>query len=154
MKIFGEEIAVKAQIRSIEGFSSHADRNDLMNWVGEFSHTLKEIFVVHGEEDVAVDFAQTLSDKYGIKTVVPDRGESFQITLDEVKEEHIPVKPEKKTEPAAADKSSDIAAFYRLMEEFNREVIQTENPDQKRIIELETEIMKKMLDIIKGRLVS
>ena len=62
MKLFGEEIAVKAQIVNFQGLSSHADRDHLIAWAKNFQPVPKQVFVVHGEADVTVLFAKTLSD--------------------------------------------------------------------------------------------
>ncbi len=150
VKIFGEDINVKAQIRSIEGFSSHADKNDLINWVEGLSKTLKKIFVVHGEEEASLELAQALRDKFGIDTIVPERGYTCQISPDEVKVE-APVKAvvAAKEPIVAAPLAQEAAAFYALMRMFEEEVLKAEKPDRTRLIELQTEIMKKMLDLVK-----
>ena len=50
VKIFGEEIAVNAQIEYIEGYSGHADQEWLMNFIYSFRDKPKKVFLVHGEE--------------------------------------------------------------------------------------------------------
>ncbi|MCQ2553955.1 MAG: MBL fold metallo-hydrolase [Clostridia bacterium] len=57
VKLFGEEIAVNAQIYNLEGFSGHADRDALFAWLSGFKAKPKEIFLVHGEMDAKRDFA-------------------------------------------------------------------------------------------------
>lgn len=51
VKIFGEEIAVRARVEYIEGYSGHADQDGLMNFIYSFKSKPKEIFLVHGEEE-------------------------------------------------------------------------------------------------------
>ena len=51
VKIFGEEIAVKAEIKSLDAFSGHADRDGLLNWVGAMNKKPEQIFIVHGEKE-------------------------------------------------------------------------------------------------------
>lgn len=50
VKIFGEEISVKANIATIGGFSAHADQKELLDWIGNFRSLPAKIFVIHGEE--------------------------------------------------------------------------------------------------------
>ena len=79
VKIFGEDITVNARIEMIEGFSGHADRDGLINWIGRFNRKPSKIFIVHGEEAVMNEFASLIDQKFGIDAVVPSRGDSFII---------------------------------------------------------------------------
>ena len=63
VKLFGEEIAVKARIVNFQGLSSHADRNGLLRWIGAFEPKPKKVFVVHGDKDVTEIYAQTLRER-------------------------------------------------------------------------------------------
>ena len=63
VKLFGEEIAVKARIVNFHGLSSHADRDGLLRWIGAFEPKPKEVFVVHGDKDVTEIYAQTLRER-------------------------------------------------------------------------------------------
>ena len=49
VKLFGETISVKAEIHNLEGFSGHADRKGLMDWLSGFRQEPEQIFLVHGE---------------------------------------------------------------------------------------------------------
>ena len=69
VRIFGEEIVVRAKIHSIGGFSAHADRDDLLAWL-EPSEDAK-VVLVHGEDDVMASFETTLI-KRGREVVIPD----------------------------------------------------------------------------------
>ena len=60
VKLFGEEILVRARIINFHGLSSHADRDGLLRWIDAFSHMPREVFVVHGEADVTEAYAHTL----------------------------------------------------------------------------------------------
>ncbi|MFZ5906314.1 MAG: MBL fold metallo-hydrolase RNA specificity domain-containing protein [Nitrospirota bacterium] len=76
VSILGEEIAVRASIHTINGFSAHADRKELMAWLSYFRNS-PEIFIVHGEEEVALSFGQLVKEEFGFTTHVPARGEAF-----------------------------------------------------------------------------
>ena len=61
VKMFGEEIAVRAKIINFQGLSSHADREHLIDWIGRFKAPKPQhVFVVHGDSDVAPLFAETV----------------------------------------------------------------------------------------------
>jgi len=76
VKIFGEEIQVKATVEKIEGFSGHADQAGLLEWIGHFPTTVERVFVMHGEETVAAIFANELM-KRGYAAVVPGLYETY-----------------------------------------------------------------------------
>ncbi len=76
VRIFGEEIQVKATLEHIEGFSGHADRAGLLEWIGHFPTSVERVFVMHGEESVSAVFAEELSHR-GYASVVPGLFETY-----------------------------------------------------------------------------
>lgn len=78
IKLLDEEIAVKAKIHTIGGFSAHADQKELLDWLGTFANK-PEVFIVHAEEAVALEFAETVKTKLGNIVHVPEKGEEFEI---------------------------------------------------------------------------
>jgi len=79
VKIFGEKIQVNAEIHSLEGFSSHADREGIMWWIKGFKNKPQKIFVVHGEEEATREMSKIIEEELTIKTYIPELGESFSI---------------------------------------------------------------------------
>ena len=77
--IHGEEIAVAADVYTIGGLSAHADRDDLLNWAGNFKIPPGKVFVAHGEESVSVAFAQSLKDRFGWNAEVPYPGRPINV---------------------------------------------------------------------------
>jgi metallo-beta-lactamase family protein len=71
VRIFGEEVAVRAEIHTINGFSAHADRDDLLAWLEPTGAA--RVVMVHGEDRVMDRFADTLR-KVGRESVKPDHG--------------------------------------------------------------------------------
>lgn len=71
VRILGEEYKVKAKIVQINGFSAHADRNEMLNWLKNFKSPPKQIFLVHGEAESAQAFGAFLRDKTGWQVSVP-----------------------------------------------------------------------------------
>ena len=77
VKIFGEDISVNARVEMIEGFSGHADRDGLLEWIGKFNKKPGKIFIVHGEEASMNEFSDSIERQFGIETVIPSKGDSF-----------------------------------------------------------------------------
>ena len=75
VRIFGEDIPVRAAIHSVDGLSAHADRSALLEWVGAFRKPPAQTFVVHGEVTAAQALADALSLKPGWRVAVPERGQ-------------------------------------------------------------------------------
>ncbi len=75
VRIFREEIPVRARIHTIGGFSAHADRDGLLTW---FRHTGRpeRTFLVHGEEEVMMEFASRLQ---GTRVERPALHETFPL---------------------------------------------------------------------------
>lgn len=78
VQILGEEIAVRASIYTINGFSAHADQAELIEWLTLFNDS-PEVFIVHGEEEVSISFGKLVNEKIGFKTYVPEKGDVFDI---------------------------------------------------------------------------
>lgn len=60
VKLFGEPVSVRATIRQLHGLSAHADETGLQNWLHAFAQKPDVVFVNHGEDAVADQFAKTL----------------------------------------------------------------------------------------------
>ncbi|HER23518.1 MAG TPA: MBL fold metallo-hydrolase [Candidatus Atribacteria bacterium] len=84
VKIFGEEIRVNAEIYSLDGFSGHADREGIMQWIKAFKNKPKKIFVVHGEEEAAGEISKRIEEELKIKTYTPELGERLSIEEEKV----------------------------------------------------------------------
>jgi metallo-beta-lactamase family protein len=78
VNVLGEEITVSASIHTINGFSAHADRDQLLAWLSHFQDS-PEVFIVHGEEDAALDFQKTVEGRFGFRSHVPFRSETYVI---------------------------------------------------------------------------
>ncbi|WP_042692715.1 MBL fold metallo-hydrolase RNA specificity domain-containing protein, partial [Azospirillum sp. B506] len=63
VRIHGEEIAVKARVRSIDVYSGHADRSALLDWLAARHGVGHGLFLVHGEEPARASIRQALLDK-------------------------------------------------------------------------------------------
>jgi len=80
VRVYGADVAVKAKVYTLGGFSAHADRDGLLAWAKNIKNPKLKAFVVHGEEKTARSFADTLQSKLGIKTYVPGWREIIDLT--------------------------------------------------------------------------
>ncbi|MCB9747455.1 MAG: MBL fold metallo-hydrolase [Candidatus Omnitrophica bacterium] len=72
VRILGQRFTVKANIEKINGFSGHADKDELLQWVSSLKDSVKEVFIVHSEEKVALEFSKTLEGVLNKKIHVPE----------------------------------------------------------------------------------
>ena len=77
VKILGEDVAVRAQVWTVNGFSSHADQPILIDWLRSASP--KEAFLVHGEEHSLNGLAKAAESQLSLKTHIAVRGESVTV---------------------------------------------------------------------------
>ena len=79
VKLFGEDIAVNAEILFMPGKSGHADRDGLLDWLAAFEKKPELVFVNHGEDGVAVSFAALVANRFGCRTCAPYSGTVFDL---------------------------------------------------------------------------
>jgi metallo-beta-lactamase family protein len=77
--IFGEQIDIRCEIKELQGISGHADQAGLLEWIKAFKKEPKQIFVIHGEEEVAPFFATLVGKELGITAYAPKRFETFSL---------------------------------------------------------------------------
>lgn len=82
VRILGDEYSVRAQVARVDGFSGHADRNGLLDWVRPIAKDLKGVFVVHAEEKVAETFTQALRDLGIRNALAPTYGQQIELDRD------------------------------------------------------------------------
>ena len=111
VKLFGEEIAVHAQIVNFQGLSSHADRNHLLSWIQAIQAPKPQhVFVVHGDREVAPFFAKTIQG-LGFTAHAPQYTEVYDLIADKVTEPGY--LPERKARTTGGMRAS--AAYERLV---------------------------------------
>ncbi|QQK07096.1 MBL fold metallo-hydrolase RNA specificity domain-containing protein [Miniphocaeibacter halophilus] len=85
VKILGEEIAVKASIYNLDGFSGHADEPMLLDWVNSFTTKPKKVFIVHGENDEQKEFYKTLTNNLKLNCEIPELYSKYELKPNEEK---------------------------------------------------------------------
>ncbi len=79
VKLFGEDVAVRAKIVNFQGLSSHADRDHLLDWISHFKEPKPQhVFIVHGDREVAPLFAETVS-AMGFNAHAPQYTEEYDL---------------------------------------------------------------------------
>ena len=79
VRISGEDVAIRAHIETISGYSGHKDSNGLLNFVQDMQDSVKKVFVVMGEPKSEMFLAQRLRDNLGIEAHVPEEGSSVSL---------------------------------------------------------------------------
>ncbi|MCA9393631.1 MAG: MBL fold metallo-hydrolase [Candidatus Omnitrophica bacterium] len=79
VRIHGQTYPVRAVIEKINGFSAHADRDELLAWLTHIKEKPRKVFIVHSEKEAAHDFAALVKEKYIPDVVVPQYLESFEV---------------------------------------------------------------------------
>lgn len=78
VRLFGEEIVVRAEIRSLRGTSGHADQKGLLSWVGKFERKPRTVFLNHGTEESIAALGNELKER-GYATEAPFSGTEYDL---------------------------------------------------------------------------
>lgn len=110
VKLFGEEITVKAEIYKFSGLSAHADRDGLLKWLTALSPKPKKVFLVHGEQTEAESF-KDLIETEGYSVHIPNPKAIFDLSAEKLV--FAGITPEKKPR---GEKSKFISSSFQRLE--------------------------------------
>ncbi|MBC2605489.1 MBL fold metallo-hydrolase RNA specificity domain-containing protein [Pelagicoccus albus] len=79
IKMFGQEIPVRAHIRSIDGFSGHADYLEMLAWLMAFNKPVSRVFLTHGQPEASEAFGIRIREQFNWPVTLPREGQSFDI---------------------------------------------------------------------------
>lgn len=108
VKLFGEDISVRARIEKLPGLSGHADRDGLVEWIEGFKDKPKQVFVVHGDDTACISLTEILNKQLKINAYAPYSGTVYNLVKGEFLYEADP-SPKKKRAGAVSE------AFARLL---------------------------------------
>ncbi|MBQ1180097.1 MAG: beta-CASP ribonuclease aCPSF1 [Methanocorpusculum sp.] len=74
-----DSIIINMEVQTVEGFSGHADRKQLMNYVQYVQPKPERVFTIHGEESKTINLASSIYKKYHIQTVSPQNLETYRL---------------------------------------------------------------------------
>jgi len=75
VKIHGQYWPVRAEVHNLDMLSAHADRDEILDWLGGLKVAPKRVFVVHGEPDAADAMRLAIEERFGWPVTVPEHGE-------------------------------------------------------------------------------
>ena len=107
VKLFGEEISVRARIVRFHGLSSHADRDGLVRWINNYTPKPQQVFVVHGDARAVENYTNTLIEM-GFEAHAPLYEEVYDLLNNKMIAEGV------KLEPKAAPVDLGSPAYRRL----------------------------------------
>lgn len=79
VKIHGEHVPVRAEVVSLGSLSAHADRGELLRWVGQLPRPPKRVFVTHGEPVAADSLRQAIEELHGWPCTVPEHLQGVEL---------------------------------------------------------------------------
>ena len=79
VRIHGQRHTVRARIEQIQGFSAHADRNEIIKWLSKLTLHPRRVFITHGERDAAGAFQKFLKEKTGFESTIPTYGKKVNL---------------------------------------------------------------------------
>lgn len=83
LKLLGQRVPVRAEIKQIDGFSAHADRDEILRWLSGFQKAPKTTFLVHGEKRVCESFGETIRTRFGWRTEIPALRQEVQLRAED-----------------------------------------------------------------------
>jgi metallo-beta-lactamase family protein len=86
VRIFNEDVNVKAKVFTINGFSAHAGQAQILDWLSHFENRAMQVFLVHGEYSAQQVLAGLVREKYGFEVFIPDYLEESTLKPGEVPE--------------------------------------------------------------------
>ncbi len=98
VKLFGEEINVRARIATLAGISGHADCDMLLGWLSNIKSSVKTVFVNHGDDSVCDSFAKQIESTLGVNAIAPFSGDKYDLLTGECLEKGRIVRVEHKSE--------------------------------------------------------
>lgn len=79
--IYGNQVPVHATIERIDGFSAHADQEELVHWLSGFAEAPRRVFVVHGEPEASTTLAGRIQETLGWRTLIPKMDELVSLPV-------------------------------------------------------------------------
>lgn len=110
VRLFKEEVAVRARVHTIGGFSAHADSSELAEWLDQLAHPELKVFLTHGEESSSLEFMKAAQELFPeVDFYIPHWQEQLTVVPGLKLPKPAMPAPAKAGEPAAI-KSAELAA--------------------------------------------
>lgn len=79
VRLFGEDVPVRARIATLGGFSAHADQSTLLGWLSHLRAAPRNLFLVHGEPRASGALAAAIKTRLGWDALIPADGQRVEI---------------------------------------------------------------------------
>lgn len=79
VKIHGQLIPIRARVEILDNLSSHADYNEMLEWLEGFKKAPAKVFITHGEPDAAAALKEKIEKQFGWDVVIPDYLDEFDL---------------------------------------------------------------------------
>ena len=146
VRIFRENVSVRAKVFTIGGFSAHADQADLLAWAGNFAESKPRVFVIHGEVTASETLAKELHDRLGLEAHVPEWKERLilkprEMTMEPPSPEEIAPEPTKAMLAAVTELELELEELKARIEKRPSGEIREEDVDAVRYIQEELQAL-------------
>jgi metallo-beta-lactamase family protein len=133
VRISGNDVIVKAQVATLEGYSNHADRGGLVEWIKDRTPIRGSLFLVHGEQSALAGFAEALGGIPDLPpTIIPKLGETWELQPGKAATRLTAGRPDAGELTASRDWISKLAALREEVEEKLSE--QQTNKDREKML--------------------
>ncbi len=79
IRMFGQDVAVRAHIESIDGFSGHADYLEMLAWLMAFNKPVSRVFLTHGEPEASESLQGKIREEFNWPVTIPEEGHAYTI---------------------------------------------------------------------------
>jgi metallo-beta-lactamase family protein len=142
IRLFQEEVSVRARIFTINGFSAHAGQSQLLDWLGHFQTEGLQIFLVHGEYKAQQALAEEIRKRRPNPIVIPDYLEEITLQAGE--------QPERVSFPAQAQSPIDWASLLGDLDSHLALLRQRQKAlESKKWVE-QTDLQERLLELKRG----
>jgi metallo-beta-lactamase family protein len=118
VRISGNDVMVKAQVAMLDGYSNHADRSGLVDWIRDRTPISGSLFLVHGEQSALASLAETVGAIPDMPaTIIPALGETWELHKAKLATRLSAGRPDATDLTASRDWISKLAALRQEVEE-------------------------------------
>ena len=79
--MFGQQVPIRAQVHQLNGYSGHADADEIMAWLRGFKQAPRRVFVTHGEPDAADALRKRIQEELHWNAHAPDHMETVNLNF-------------------------------------------------------------------------
>lgn len=146
VKLFGEEIVCRAHIETMADMSSHADKEGLLKWIGEFGKISGRVFLVHGEDEAMEELSKEIRLRTGNVVDCPYSGSIFDLKAETWEYQAPPRYIKKETATAARNDNvnKELDAALKAITELVEGSREYANADKIKLTRRINELVEKM----------